>query len=362
MQLRYRHRTKSEPTKCAYAKAGGIAQYPEDVDTTRLNLVSHVEALDLNAIFQFAKLPPELRQQIHDNLLTFEPGAGHCYPQMLRTSKWVYTEARDIIAKANEIEIEICSTAWPSSFLVPHWPGVWQLAPPPGVTGIPLVTVTVPVHTQAGPRPPVYIYGQTYDKCTLTVCILIAGALVHHCNVTDMHVLEVWDMWPLWMRRAEKLSISVDRREGVPGSIYHGASPHVYVEQLLLSLGSVAKACKRLHFSHAGTDEYCMGRINASIMATSAFPGVGKVLDPPLEASTEKRAKQINIASRVFEIIEDMSQILTVASLLCECGVFYPMQVCDVAALPGLLQSLTVNEKLRAARPRWLHGLNLPAV
>ncbi|OQN99220.1 hypothetical protein B0A48_15069 [Cryoendolithus antarcticus] len=281
---------------------------------------------------------------------------------MLQTLKWVYTEARDIIAKANQIEIEISSTTWPSSFLVPHWPGVWQLAPPPGVTGIPLVTMTVPVHTQAGPRPPVYIYGQTYEKRTLTVCILIAGALVHHCNVTDMHVLEVWDIWPLWMRRAEKLSISVDRREGVAGSIYHGASPHVYVEQLLLSLGAVAKACQRLHFSHAGTDEYYMGRIHASIMATSAFPGVGKVLDPPLEASTEKRAKQINIASRVFEIIEDMSQILTAASLLCECGVFYPMQVCDVAALPGLLQSLTVNEKLRTARPRWLHGLNLPAV
>ncbi|KAK6434085.1 hypothetical protein LTR95_009736 [Oleoguttula sp. CCFEE 5521] len=308
MHLYYRDCTKRELDTFGYAKADGKAQWPEHKDTSQVKFNPHVEAVDASKVFQLAKLAPDLRQQIYENLLTFQPGTGHCYPQILRTSQWVYGEARDIIAKANEVEIAICSTAWPSSFLVPYWPGIWQLAPLPGVPGISPVVVTVPIHT------------------------------------------------------AEKLIISVDRREGVPGFMYHGASPHDFVEQLLLSLGAVAKACKRLQFRHAGTGEYYMGRIYASVLATSAFPGVEKVLDPPLEAPTERSANQINIASRVFGIIEVIWQILTAASLLCKCGVFYSMWVSEVSSLPGLLQSLTLNEKLRAARPRWLQGLNPPAV
>ncbi|OQO11648.1 hypothetical protein B0A48_03375 [Cryoendolithus antarcticus] len=340
MHLYYRDCTKRELDTFGYAKADGKAQWPEHKDTSQVKFNPHVEAVDASKVFQLAKLAPELRQQIYENPLTFQPGTGHCYPQILRTSQWVYGEARDIIAKANEVEIAICSTAWPSSFLVPYWPGIWQLAPPPGVPGI----------------------SPTYDEATLTVCISIQGTLVYHHNVTNMHVLQMWDMWPIWVRRAEKLIISVDRREGVPGFMYHGASPHDFVEQLLLSLGAVAKACKRLQFRHAGTGEYYMGRIYASVLATSAFPGVEKVLNPPLEAPTERSANQINIASRVFGIIEVILQILTAASLLCKCGVFYSMWVSEVSSLPGLLQSLTLNEKLRAARPRWLQGLNPPAV
>ncbi|KAK6430503.1 hypothetical protein LTR95_013344, partial [Oleoguttula sp. CCFEE 5521] len=240
MQLNDGHCTKSELKKLVYASAGEIEQWLEDTNTRKVSLISHVEALDADAVLPLSKLPCELRQQIYEDIL-FEPDAGHCYPQILQTSKWVYAEARDIMAKVNEVEIEICSTAWPSYYELPPWPGLWSLYPPYGAPpAIPPVFVTVPVHTQAGPPPPVYINSATYDEYNLTVYISIGGALLHDSDVTGMHVVNMWDMWPLWVRKAEKLAVTVNRMEGVPGLMYYGPSPHIFVEQLLLSLGAVA--------------------------------------------------------------------------------------------------------------------------